>query len=95
MAHFAKIENNIVTKVIVAESASLCEELFGGEWIQTSYNTRGNEHKLGGTPLHKNFAGIGYTWDGTGFFAPKCHDVAVLNTETYIWNCDTCNSVTE
>ena len=32
-------------------------------WIQTSYNTAGNEHKLGGTPFRGNYAGIGYTWD--------------------------------
>ena len=32
-------------------------------WIQTSYNTEGNKHKNGGTPLRGNYAGIGYTWD--------------------------------
>ena len=32
-------------------------------WIQTSYNTSGNQHKDGGTPFRGNYAGIGYTWD--------------------------------
>ena len=32
-------------------------------WIQTSYNTSGNQHKNGGTPFRGNYAGIGYTWD--------------------------------
>ena len=32
-------------------------------WIQTSYNTSGNQHKLGGTPFRGNYAGIGYEWD--------------------------------
>ena len=32
-------------------------------WIQTSYNTSGGQHKLGGTPFRGNYAGIGYTWD--------------------------------
>ena len=32
-------------------------------WIQTSYNTAGNQHKNGGTPFRGNYAGIGYTWD--------------------------------
>ena len=61
--------------------------------MQTSYNTRGNVHygsdgqPDGGEALNKNYAGIGYLWDGVGFCAPKCHDEAVLNQETYLWNC--------
>jgi hypothetical protein len=39
MAHYAKVENGIVTQVIVADSVVWCEETLGGEWIQTSYNT--------------------------------------------------------
>ena len=41
-------------------------------WIQTSYNTQSNQHKLGGTPLRGNYAGIGYTWDeDNNIFWPK------------------------
>ncbi len=87
MAHYAKIENGVVTQVIVAHSKLWCEETLGGEWVQTSYNTQGNQHLLGGEPLHKNYAGIGYLWDGIGFHAPACHDEAVLNPDTYLWEC--------
>jgi len=63
MAHFARIENQIVTQVIVADTQEWCETALGGEWIQTSYNTYGGVHKNGGEPLRKNYAGIGYTYD--------------------------------
>jgi len=45
-------------------------------WIQTSYNTQGNQHKNGGTPLRGNYAGIGYTWDEDNniFWPPKPGD---------------------
>ena len=87
MSHYAQIENGTVTQVIVAHSKAWCVDALGGEWVQTSYNTRAGEHTLGGTPLHKNYAGIGYTFDGTGFYSPQCHDEATLNTETYLWDC--------
>ena len=65
MSHFAKVENNIVTQVIVAEQDVIDSGLFGdpASWVQTSYNTHNGVHLLGGTPLRKNFAGIGYTYD--------------------------------
>lgn len=65
MAHFAQIQNNIVTQVIVAEQDVINSGLFGNpaSWVQTSYNTRNGVHILGGTPLRKNFAGIGYIYD--------------------------------
>ena len=65
MSHFAKVENNIVTQVIVAEQDVIDTGLFGDpkSFIQTSYNTHNGAHVLGGTPLRKNFAGIGYTYD--------------------------------
>jgi hypothetical protein len=87
MAHYAKIEDGVVTQVIVAHSKLWCEETLGGTWVQTSYNTQGNQHLLGGEPLNKNYAGIGYLWDGVGFHAPSCHDEAVLNPDTYLWEC--------
>jgi len=87
MAHYAKVENGIVTQVIVADTQQWCETNLGGTWVQTSYNTSGGVHANGGTPLNKNYAGIGYGWDGTGFFPPKCHDEAILNQDTYLWDC--------
>jgi hypothetical protein len=67
MSHFAKVIDGQVTQVIVAE-----KEFFDtyvdptpGEWIQTSYNTQGGKHLLGGTPLRGNYAGIGYIYDHT------------------------------
>jgi hypothetical protein len=61
MAHYAKIENNIVTNIIVAEQDFI--NTLQGEWIQTSFNTYGGIHKLGGTPLRKNYASIGMLYD--------------------------------
>lgn len=89
MAHFAKVVDGKVTQVIVAE-----KEFFDtfvdsspGEWIQTSYNTIGNQHTQGGTPLRGNYAGIGYTYDRENdvFIAPKPADNATLNTTTWLW----------
>jgi hypothetical protein len=87
MAHYAKVLDGKVIKVIVAE-----EDFFNtfvddsaGEWVQTSYNTLGNQHKLGGTPLRKNFAGVGFHYDGTGFYEPKPYNSWTLNNTTYLW----------
>jgi len=85
MAHYAKIENNIVTQVIVAE-----KEFIGsldGKWVQTSYNTTGGVHVLGGIPLRKNYAGIGYTYDDErdAFIPPKPFDSWILNELTCQW----------
>jgi hypothetical protein len=85
MAHFAKVVNGIVEQVIVADNKEWCENNLGGIWVQTSYNTIGGEHKLGGTPLHKNYAGIGYSFDGVGFAAPQPYKSWTLNEETYLW----------
>ena len=62
MAHYAKVANGIVTKVIVAEQEFVDTYQDGepGVWIQTSYNTHGGVHSLGGTPLRKNYAGVGH-----------------------------------
>ncbi len=87
MAHFAKIESNIVTQVIVADTQEWCESNLGGEWVQTSYNTQGGVHTKGGTALRKNYAGIGYTYDGTrdAFIAPQIFASWNLNEETCLW----------
>ena len=94
MAHYAAIdENNVVTQVIVVDNkdtadangvekehigAAFCERLFGGTWMQTSYN--GNKRK--------NYAGIGYTYnaDLDAFVPPKPYASWVLNEETAQWN---------
>jgi len=57
-------------------------------WIQTSYNTQGGQHKLGGTPFRGNYAGIGYTWDEDNqlFFPPKPYPSWVKNTTTAGWD---------
>lgn len=86
MAHFAELDSdNTVIRVIVADTKEWCENNLGGTWVQTSYNTIGGEHKLGGTPLHKNYAGIGYKFDGTGFFAPQPYPSWIMNQDTYLW----------
>lgn len=89
MGHFAKVVDGKVTQVIVAEPEffNTFVDSSPGEWIQTSYNTIGNQHTQGGTPLRGNFAGIGYTYDRENdvFYAPKPTENATLNTETWLW----------
>ena len=89
MAHFAQIENNLVTQVIVAEPEFIATGALGdpASWLQTSYNTIGNQHTQGGEPLRGNYAGIGYTYDAVNdvFVAPKPADDAILNTTTWLW----------
>jgi len=91
MAHYAHITNGIVDNVIVIDAETLALGHWGdpSEWVQTSYNTQGNEHKLGGTPLHKNYAGIGYTWDGIGFTPPQPFASWTKNATTYMWEAPT------
>ena len=90
MGHFAKVVDGKVTQVIVAESDffQTFVDSSPGEWIQTSYNTLGNQHTQGGTPLRGNYAGIGYTYDKEHdvFYAPKPTENATLNTETWTWD---------
>jgi hypothetical protein len=89
MAHFAKVVNGTVTKVIVAEPDffETYVDNSPGKWIQTSYNTYGGEHTLGGTPLRKNFAGVGFTYDADldAFIPPKPYDSWTLNETTCLW----------
>jgi hypothetical protein len=90
MAHFAKVNNGIVEQVIVAEPEffQTFVDSSPGEWIQTSYNTHGGVHTLGGTPLRKNYAGIGYTYDSQrdAFIPPKPFASWVLNDDTCLWD---------
>jgi hypothetical protein len=93
MAHFAELdENNIVKQVIVvdnnelldengneseAKGVAFCQSLFGGNWVQTSYN--GN--------VRKNYAGIGYLYDeeSKAFIQPQPFESWVLNRDIYLW----------
>ena len=87
MSHFAKVENGIVTQVIVAEQDVINSGLFGTGWVQTSYNTYGGAHRNGGTPMRKNYAGVGYSYDATrdAFIPPKPFASWVLNEDTCLW----------
>ena len=91
MSHYAKIKDGKVIKVIVAEASffDTFVDTSTGKWIQTSYNTHGGVHKLGGTPLRKNFAGVGYTYDQTrdAFIPPKPYPSWLLNEDTCLWEC--------
>ena len=93
MAHFAKVENGIVTQVIVIDQETLNTGHWGNptSWVQTSYNTQGGVHSLGGTPLRKNYAGIGYTYDSQrdAFIPPKPFASWQLDEETCLWTAPT------
>ena len=95
MSHFAKVVDVKVINVIVAEP-----EFFNhfvdsspGQWIQTSYNTRGNKHYDQNNqeddipPLRGNFAGIGYTYDAQNdvFIAPQPYASWTLNESNWTW----------
>jgi len=89
MSHFAKVNNGIVVQVIVAEPEffQTFVDTSPGEWIQTSYNTHGGVHANGGTPLRKNYAGIGYTYDRErdAFIPPQTYPSWVLNEDSCLW----------
>jgi hypothetical protein len=93
MAHFAQVENGIVTQVIVAEQDVIDSGLFGSGWVQTSYNTRGGVHygqdgqPDGGVALRKNYAGIGYSYDSVrdAFIPPQPYPSWTLNEDTCDW----------
>lgn len=86
MSHFAKIENGIVTEVIVAEQEHI--DTLSGQWVQTSYNTHGGKHPEN-KPLRSNFAGIGYIYDETNdvFHEPQKYPSWTLNQTTWQWEC--------
>ena len=90
MSHFAKVENGIVTQVIVAEQDVIDSGMFGTGWVQTSYNTYGGQHPEG-RPLRKNYAGIGFTYDSgrDAFIPPKPFASWGLNETTCQWDAPT------
>ena len=97
MAHFAELDtNNVVKRVIVVGNKdtsdangvekeyigkAFCERLYGGNWVQTSYNAT----------IRKNYAGIGYTYraDIDAFVPPQPYSSWILNTETAQWDAPT------
>jgi hypothetical protein len=96
MAHFSKVENGVVTQVIVVGNAdtanaegvelehigaAFCERLLGGDWKQTSYHGR----------IRKNYAGIGFTYDAVrdAFIAPRPFPSWLLNEATCQWTAPT------
>ncbi len=96
MAHWAELdEDNLVVRVLVGDNNDpngdegyqwLIDNL-GGRWIKTSYNTYGGVHSEGGTPLRKNYAGIGFKYDEDrdAFIPPKPAGDYLFNEETCLW----------
>jgi len=96
MGHYAKVVDTIVTKVIVAKADyfDTFVDTSPGEWIKTSYNTYGGRHynpetreEDDGTPLRKNFAGVGFTYDKEkdAFIPRKPFESWILNEDTCLW----------
>jgi hypothetical protein len=91
MSHFAEInKNGIVQRVLVAEQDFINSGTVGdpSNWIQTSYNTYGGKHKLGGKPLRMNFAGINYSYDKKrdAFIPPQPYNSWLFNENTCLWD---------
>lgn len=88
MSHFAKVVDGKVVQVIAAEPDFFhtYKDSSPGAWIQTSYNTYGNQHPEG-RPLRGNYAGIGYTYDSEHdvFYAPQPFPSWTLNKTTWLW----------
>ena len=112
MSHWAELNNNNeVIRVLVGDNNDpngdegyqwLLDNL-GGRWIKTSYNTKEGVHLTGGTPLRKNFAGVGYSYDENrdAFIPPKPEPITLesgrvfdwtLNEETCVWDLNTVSS---
>jgi hypothetical protein len=93
MSHYAKIENEKVVQIIVAEQDVIDSGIFGTGWIKTSYNTRGNVHygpdgkPDGGIALRGNYAGIGYIYDNKNdvFYPEKPYSSWILNNQNWSW----------
>jgi len=102
MAHFAKVYNGIVQRVIVAEQEFVDNyvDSLPGKWVKTSYNMYGGVYydPATGAPAadqsvitgdeareRKNYAGIGFHYDGTGFYEPKPYASWTFNNTSYLW----------
>ncbi len=96
MGHFAKVADGKVTQVIVAEPEffQTFVDSSPGQWLQTSYNTRGGVHygqdgqPDGGVALRKNYAGVGYSYDAArdAFIPPQPFASWTLDEDTCLWN---------
>jgi len=99
MAHFAKLSlgSKVISVHVLSNEVATTEQAgvdflnnlhkTNDVWKQTSYNTHGGVHKLGGTPFRKNYAGIGYTYDEDkdAFIAPQPYPSFTLNEDTCCW----------
>lgn len=101
MAHYAFLDdNNIVTQVIVGKDENELDnegnivdwekhygEVMGQKCLRTSYNTYNNQHKYGGEPFRKNYAGIGFIYDEDwdAFYPPRPYPSWKLNYEVFKW----------
>ena len=95
MSHFAKVVDGKVINVIVAEIEffNTFVDTSPGEWVQTSYNTRGGIHygqddkPDGGVALRGNYAGIGYTYDKENdvFYGPQPYPSWTISAPTWTW----------
>ena len=97
MAHFAEIgaEDKVLRVLVIDDEHEADGETYlaetlglGGTWIQTSYNTSAGVHRLGGTPLRKNYAGVGMTYDSVrdAFIPEKPYESWILDEDKCIWN---------
>ena len=99
MSHYAKVVDGKVTQVIVAEADffNTFVDTSPGQWIQTSYNTRGNQHydqagQIDTSPtnlaLRGNYAGVGHIYDAANdvFYPPSPFPSWVLNNSTWLWD---------
>lgn len=104
MGHYAKVVSGEVVQVIVAEPDFFNSfvDTSPGEWLQTSYNTRGGVHYVPDSnppepsadqskALRKNYAGLGFTYDRTrdAFLPPKPYASWILDEETCLWQAPT------
>ena len=93
MSHFAKVEDGVVVIVYSAEQDWVEEQTDSDKYIQTSYNTRGGKHydqngnEDSGTPLRKNYAGVGHIYDSVrdAFYEPQPYPSWTLNNDTCFW----------
>lgn len=85
MAHYAKVIDGVVAEVIVADEEVIAT--LEGTWVQTSYNTHGGQHALGGSPLRGNFAAKGmiYDFDLDAFYPTRPYPSWTLNNTTFLW----------
>ena len=98
MAHYANIVDGVVTQVIVAEADHIAT--LEGTWVKTSYNMYGGVYYTPNTTTpasdqsiingdeareRKNFAGVGHSYNGTGFYEPKPFNSWTFNSTTYLW----------